>query len=276
MKKDISKKAIWGLLVSSSIVISGFTQEKPAAMWHFDEESGATCGDAVNSAVAGKLHGNVTWGNVADGTAISRAAVVFNSTETEGQWVDFGNSKDVKEIGSLRDKQGLTVMCYFKSSRWKEMDAATPFVQKYEWGLHKGWMLGSRSDGRVGMWLMGGNTEGKGDNVIAAIPCSEISLNAWHHACGVIDQEQKEARFYLDGELKAVGFIRKGYIMPDPDYVAGQRLLVGHSGLQPGGQPWDYAAFAGAIDEVVIFTRALNAVEIAASIVDFRKGDASK
>jgi uncharacterized repeat protein (TIGR01451 family) len=87
-----------------------------------------------------------------------------------------------------------------------------------------------------------------------ATPLYLLNDGAWHHVAAVVDRTQTpcQVRMFVDGKLSGTSFTPMlGSVSPGP-------LLIGQSTLEPP------EAFAGCLDEVEIFRRALSDPEVIA------------
>jgi hypothetical protein len=87
---------------------------------------------------------------------------------------------------------------------------------------------------------------------------SSIESDRWHHVAGVRDAEKRRVMLYVDGKKMAEGEDHSGEVDTTVDWSVG--TMIG-SNNEPDHNV-DRHFFHGAIDEVMIFRRALDATEV--------------
>src|SRR5213076_3340337 len=197
------------------------------AAYAFNEGSGTTVADASGNGNTGTING-ATW------TAAGRygSALVFDGTST---------SVTVANAGSLRLTTGMTLEAWV-----------------YPTGALTGWraVIDKNVDG---YYLMASSDQGNRPAVGGAWPPGArimygptgLGLNTWTHLAGTFDGAM--VRLYVNGELVAS--------------QAQTAALTATAGtLQIGSDSYAGENFAGRIDEVRIYNRALTAAEIQADM----------
>jgi hypothetical protein len=117
-------------------------------------------------------------------------------------------------------------------------------------GPFKGWSFYLQSGGRLSLQIANGAPGSGFTNYESA---TSVSLNVWHHVAVTVDRDSATGLiFYLDGVQAGVfnPTGRQGSLTP-----ASSPLRVGNSAITTNN-------FAGCIDEVEVFSRALSAAEI--------------
>ena len=154
---------------------------------------------------------------------------------------------------SFNDYEGITVMV------WVKADPEDPHIyeilsqkQRTEKGQFRGWHIRKTE---TGGWMC---EFSDGDSRIRyAPPFTQQPINDgdWHLIGFTTDTRRKEARFYYDGNLKAV-FSTEGFEIP----FTGTALSTGADALSDNPQS---DAFNGMIDELGIWSRALSPSQVA-------------
>lgn len=202
--------------------------KEPVAIYRFDENSGSVANDESFNENNGTIIGAL-WSN-----GRVSAAVSF---EDNGDLVNCGHG------ASLNIRNALTVMAWFMAAD----DCAvrtSAIVSKdgskgYQLKLVKGSVNASLLINRVRYNVYG----------TAKIPSGE-----WHHLAATYDGAA--IRVYLDGELEGAKSIR-GRIDDSAEYD----LIIG--GAYSDSSSW---RAAGAIDDVIIYDKALSQSEIASAL----------
>lgn len=101
--------------------------------------------------------------------------------------------------------------------------------------------------------LLNSNGTSTGRTILSGGP---LTAGTWHLIAGTYDATEEGLRFYLDGqEVGFVGHTGGIHVTTDP-------VLIGKADRQGSGHPTSY--YAGLVDELQIYDRALSAAEIQA------------
>jgi Concanavalin A-like lectin/glucanases superfamily len=211
-------------------------QHGPIAAWSFEEGKGATVEDVTGDGHEGTIEG-AQWVRGKYGEALK--------FDGEGDAVKVPNSPDFDLT------EGFTIESWVRpesaSSEWapilaKEIGGGKA-AHELAWWLYEG---GSSSN------VPSGGTEptpGKRSEATAEDP---LPVDVWSHVALTYDGSQ--VRLYVDGELVDYSSVPAG---PPP---------VTEGELQIGAATEHDDDFAGRLDEVKIYNRALNAAEIVSSM----------
>src|SRR5262245_3535137 len=208
------------------------------AHWSFDGTVGAAVRDDSGPALDGVLVNHPPLVPGVNGRALS-----FNGAN---QWVDIGDPVALRLTGSM------TLSAWIKSSAFPVDDAA--IVSDYS-GL--GYQLDTTID--EGPRTIGFKLANSAGRFMARYGRTPLAKNRWYHVAGVYDAEAKTLDVYLNGRLDngcAMG------VITSRQHVSGEKAFVGRRGS------WRGFEFAGTIDDVRIYSRALTADEIARQVED--------
>lgn len=231
--------------------------------WRFNEGTGTVTQDYSGYGNNGTLTNMNTGidnctGNCSGWTTSGKFG---NAIQFDGvnDYVNMGKGNGFLDFSS--NQSSFSVSAWFKSKYWKSGDSSNELVKKYSWGLHDGWVLIGRGGDICGMQLMSKTIMSADSNRYTYVSCSSnVSLNQWHHAVGVVNRNVNQVSFYLDGRLTGSVSILNWTLAN----TSNMNLLIGHEGSPIGGM-WNYSAFNGTIDEIRIYNRALSPEEINAS-----------
>ena len=212
------------------------------AHWQFDETNGA----AVSDSSGNGLHGILKEG----------AALVSgwkgNAVKLDGHdYVDFGNPLPLRLTGSM------TATAWINSESFPGDDAVIvanrdgrPYGAQGP-GTNTGFQLDTSLD--MGFRAAGfGLVDTSGIRVFRA-GATRLSLRTWYHVAGVYDASTRSIDLYLNGQLD--NGLMRGQV-PSCQASPNRNVSIGRLPDSPGYE------FAGLIDEVRIYSRALTAEEI--------------
>lgn len=210
-------------------------------------------GDAQDA--SGHSHHGAVNGSPGYTAGKSGQCLEFADTASPRQYVNLGQPADLQ----FGPADSFTVSVWvnhsgpFPDNRATGGSASDPAIlSNKDWnnGAQPGWFIGAGADGRW-QWNAG---DGK-NRVDYDGPAAQLSDGRWHHLCVVHDRSAHEARLFYDGALaatrplSAIGSLDAA----KPTAVAADGEL---------GSAWP-DGFAGRIDEVKIWRRALLDSEVA-------------
>ena len=215
----------------------GGREEGLLGYWRFDEASGETVGNTATNAFAGALTNGAGW-------VESQAAVALEPVA--GQCLKFdgvNGSVQVAHAGDL-NAYPLTATAWFRTTN--AANVVQGVVSKYADASGNGWTLVVQN-GR----LRGFYYRTLSNVALDVTSVAVVADGVWHHAALVVDAAG--GRLLLDGT------------------VVGSGSWVGPAGAPTGTEPLQIGRyfsypnrFAGAIDEVTVWNRALATSEIQA------------
>jgi hypothetical protein len=225
----------------------------------------ATSGDPVSArgaTVPGELEAHWTFDDTGDRAVLDSSGHGLNGTfrgkpmrvpgvmggavklDGSSDYIDFGHSTAFRLVGSM------TITAWINSTSYPVDDAA---------------IVSSRNNNNVGYQL--DTTVDRGSRTIgfklndecgrsmARYGRTPLSVNTWYHVAGVYDAEVHKMDVYLNGELDD-GFLLGS--VSGAQRISRQRVYVGR---RTSSRRFD---FAGAIDDVRIYSRALTKSDIGA------------
>ncbi|WP_407931469.1 FG-GAP-like repeat-containing protein, partial [Ignavibacterium album] len=197
-----------------------------------------TFDDNTNDLSGNNLHGQIS-GSVPFVTGKHGRAVQFNGNAN--------NYVKVPHNNLLNFNGSFTITAWINSA-----DTVTPSHV-----ISKGRDIASAySIGRGGKTISFNNSYGIGSG--AYFPGS-FPYNEWHFVAGVIDNETKTAKYYLNGVKK----VELSWGSFSPEITTEYPLVFGRHFTDPNGSPYNYPyPFTGLLDEVRIFDKALTESEI--------------
>jgi hypothetical protein len=207
------------------------------ALWHFDENTGLSAGDSTGHGYLGSLQNNPVW-------ISSSAPVVFNQIAVNALALDGTNGYVV--VNDTNDLSGFpfTAMAWFRTTN--NLLNAQGIVSKYADASANGWTIVVQSGQLRAFFYRNGDF---GNYAIDATSAGTVADGAWHHAALTVDASG--GKLYLDGSL--VG--QSSWSGPPGGTSSSEPLQI--------GRYYNYdARFAGAIDEVAVWNRALSASEV--------------
>jgi hypothetical protein len=203
------------------------------AYWSFEGVTGSTVGDDSGSGVTAMVVGGATF---VDGAA--GEAVTLNGND---QWLDAGDPLALRLVGSM------TITAWINSSAFPRDDAAIVSAHS---GL--GYQLDTTID--TGPRTIGFKLANAAGQLMARYGRTPLQLNRWYHVAGVYDSAAKTLDVYLQGRPDNGCLIGELTTTQRP---SGMHTFIGRRSGRRGFE------FAGSIDDVRIFSRALTSHEIA-------------
>ena len=215
------------------------------AAYPMDAGSGATISDVSGNGLAGTING-ATW----------TTGRLNNALQFDGQ-------NDFVNLGTnpLLYPQGSTSL-----SAWMKFSGLYGFLFSNWWGPgFRGFHVGVWGDGENGpnatnFGIFVGNDALIDDQIEGP---SKYNDNQWHHVVAVYDQQNLQLRLYVDGALVA----NKTTTVSNLQYGAStaSQVRLGASALSNGS--WYH--FAGVIDELKLYGRALSDADAAALFTNY-------
>jgi glycopeptide antibiotics resistance protein len=201
------------------------------AHWTFDTVVGRVVTDSSGNGLDGNLVGGVTAVEGKRGLALS-----FDGVR---DCLDFGSPVALRLMGSM------TITAWIYSTSFPVDDAAIVS------SLDPGYQLDTTID--RGPRTIGFKLNTLGGEVIARYGQTVLVRDTWYHLAGVYDAEARTLSVYLNGQLDD-GFLLGS--VPAVQQATYRHVFVGRRPSIPGFE------FAGLIDDVRIFSRALRKDEI--------------
>lgn len=196
------------------------------AYWRFDEGSGIDVRDCTANALHGKLEAG-TWVQGAKGTALA----------FDGGWVDFGNAPLFNKAGPF------TVLVWARQDPHDAGGTSQYIVGKTTSAGNNGWRLATQGSQYA--------FSTSGDGGVQAF-AGGVTIGKWTHVAAVYIPSTA-VEIYVDGQLLTRNPSSKSAaLVPTADEL---RIATKGDNTFP---------FTGAIDEVRLYDRALDAAEIAA------------
>ena len=204
----------------------------PVGLWHFDEGSGTTAGDSSEYSNNGAING-ASWVDGKVGKALE-----FDGSD------NYVSVPDREELSGGAGKD-MTLEGWFKGDDVGTSTFGKCLISKSLDGNYKDYQLMVMNNELRFLFENGG---GNGPDFTGG----RLSNGVWYHVAVTWDATTRKAILYLDGA--AVNSQTTTYDMPDTT----SPLYIGKKGYAPEQY------FNGAIDEVMIYNRALSAEEILA------------
>lgn len=202
--------------------------------WTFESAGATSVVDVSGNGLNGTLVNKPT---VTDG--IDGRSLTLNGTN---QYVDLGDPLALRLTGSE------TISAWINASSFPVDDAAVV-------SDHSG--LGYQLDTTVdrGPRTIGFKLANAFGQLMARYGRTPLALNTWYHIAGVYDAQAQTLNVYLNGKQDN-GYLRG--TVTNRQHVSGMKAYIGRRASEPGFE------FAGAIDDVRIYSRALTQSEIEA------------
>jgi VanZ family protein len=200
------------------------------AHWTFDEMEAGLTYDSSSNGLDGKLIGGAA---LADG--IHAMAVRVDGAK---DYVNFGHPVGLRLMGSM------TICAWINSTSFPRDDAVIV-------SSSPGYQLDTTVD--KGPRTIGFKVNDPCGNTMARYGATELVRDRWYHVAGVYDADARTLNVYMNGHLDN-GFL-KGRVAP-AQKASNQPVCVGR---RPDFEGFE---FAGLIDDVRIYSRALTRVEI--------------
>ena len=204
------------------------------AGYAFNETIGTTASDASGNGLNGTLTNGPTWSTGKYGGAVNLDGV--------NDYVDLGNPVALRITGSM------TVTGWINSSAFPRDDAT--IVSKRD-SNNSGFQLDTTVD--RGLRGIGFKLTGNSGGDMFRYGATALQLNTWYHVAGVYNAASGTLNVYLNGQLDngaLVGTVVTSQQNSTQNVNIGRRS--GNSGYE----------FAGRVDDVRIYNRALTAAEI--------------
>lgn len=234
-----------GLLFSGALWAGSLTGM--VGNWHIDEEKGQTVSD---------LSGNRLHGTLGPTSAVEAEDPVWTTRRFDTAALEFDGVEDyvrVRHSNALQPAR-ISVEAWVRGTT-VFTDHPRAIVAKSADGCHKGaYSIYTGNDGGISFYVASADSYAESPAADPAI----VWDGAWHHVVGTYDR--KAVRFYLDGAEVGTGTPASfpiGY-----NTFTARDMYIGDydGGLQCGNQ----GNFAGSIDDVRVWNRALTPAEVAA------------
>ena len=204
------------------------------AWWTFDAETGRTIPDTSANQLSGVLVNQPPFVTGVAGRAIG--------LDGASQWIDFGDPVSLRLTGSM------TISAWINPSSFPRDDAA--IVSNLSPRL-LGYQLDTTID--EGPRTIGFKLADSSGRLMARYGKTPLATHQWYHVAGVYDAEARTLDVYLNGRSDN-GCLR-GHVTTR-QHASGFGVFVGRRAGDTGFE------FAGAIDDVRIYSRALAQAEI--------------
>ena len=228
---------------------------------HFDEGSGAEVTDASGHLPQGDVQYQYLTPAYTDPMdpewreiGVENGSLLFDGASTSIAY-------DAEEICIEGDALTISVWVAPRAFEWDDPNAAdagnahlTAIVGQYYKDEKQGFLLGYQRFGRLCFEV------GTGDDWFTLwADEARLERNAWNHVAAVFDGEKDQMALYQNGELVASAPV-------NPDAVISpalkESLLIGKNGYGEQIPAGNYQMFAGLMDELSLYSRALSAEEI--------------
>ena len=203
------------------------------AEWRFDEDNGRIVLDSSGHNLNGVFHGRPRRV-----PGLMGGAVQFDDAK---DYIDFGHSTALRLTGSM------TITAWIRSTSFPVDDA--PIVSQL---TNSGYQLDTTID--KGPRTIGFKLTNACSGLMARYGATPLVNGTWYHVAGVYDAQAKTMDVYLNGR-------------PDNGFLLGPvtgSQLSSRSSVYVGRRPMGTFEFAGAIDDVRIYSSALTKTEIVA------------
>jgi hypothetical protein len=202
--------------------------------WTFDETGDRAALDSSGHGLNGTFRGKPMRVPGVKGGAMK--------LDGSSDYIDFGHSTALRLVGSM------TITAWINSTSYPVDDAAIVSNRG-----DVGYQLDTTVD--RGPRTIGFKLNDECGRMMARYGRTPLSVNTWHHVAGVYDAEAHTIDVYLNGELDD-GFLLGS--VSGAQRSSRQRVYVGRRSSSRGCE------FAGAIDDVRIYSRALTKSDIGA------------
>ena len=206
------------------------------AFWKFDQDTGRIAEDSSGLGVIGRFAGKPTLVS-----SVARRAVLLDD---ENSYINFGHPSSLRLAGSM------TISAWINSTSYPFDDAA--IVSSYNSSsLVSGYELSTTVN--RGRRTIGFKIAGECGHLTVRYGATPLAVGAWYHVAGVYDASTRRLNVYLNGE-------------PDDGVLLGsvpgaQRASRSNVYLGRRSDRADFE-FAGFIDDVRVYSRALTKGEI--------------
>lgn len=217
-------------LLMSNPAFAAINVDDITAMWLFDEGEGTNATDSSGNGNDGTIHG-ATWVDGKFGQALE-----FNGTDN---WVEVPHSQSVGfEAGT-----SFTLTIHFKGTKVGGSLAGKNYEDKSQvlpWYM----LWNNGNDNKVAFFLR--NTASQSFRPIST---TEIGDDQWHFVAGVANAETGKTSLWIDGKME-----------DELDFDTESGYGTGEGVFHIGRHFDRYSA--GIIDEVVLFSAALNEADL--------------
>lgn len=203
------------------------------AHWTFDEMVARVIDDSSGNGLDGTLIGGTVLADGILGTAVR--------LDGKNDYVDFGHPVDLRLMGSL------TICAWINSISFPSDDSAIVSTHTHD----PGYQLDTTVD--TGPRTIGFKLGNPCGNTMARYGATEVVRDTWYHVAGVYGADAQTMNVYLNGHLD--DGLLEGPVAP-AQQATSQPVCVGR---RPDLEGYE---FAGLIDDVCIYSRALEQVEI--------------
>jgi hypothetical protein len=217
---------------------TGGTSKEPGLVghWRFEEGTGSVARDSSGRNNHGEVFGR--WAAGASGTGVATGGAPGAVTIRDGADFHFGTSS-------------FSIACWVHPERFD-----TRLMGKEDFP-RTWWVINLLADGRVELVLGEGRERGKTVRPTSARP---LEKERWTHFAFTVDRERGVARWYLDGKLDTTTTI--------PPTLSGSLSVEGKDLRIPSA----HKPFAGRVDELKIYRRALTSADVKACYEDRHGG----
>ena len=213
------------------------------AHWKLDEAHNEITPDASGTGPSGELINGAKFIDGIDGAALKLNGV--------NQYVNFGDSQALRLTGSM------TISAWINSSAFPRDDAA--IVSAFS-GL--GYQLDTTID--QGSRTVGFKLANASGRLMARYGKTRLETGRWYHVAGVYDTAARTLNVYVNGRADNGCLFGE---VTDRQRISGLDVYIGKRGAPAGYE------FAGAIDDVRIYSRALEESEIVSDMRASAKGE---
>ena len=214
------------------------------AAWTFDEE-----GDRAADSSGHGLQGTFIH-NPERAAGVRGASVKLDGVQDH---IEVGQSTAFRIVGSM------TITAWIKAARHPVDDAPiVSTLRDCRWGTCGGFQLDTTIDG--GPRTIGFKLYDVCENAVAVTGATPLALDTWYHVAGVYDARAQTMTVYLNGEIDNGKQNR-----PVSSSIRSARgpLQIGRRPTPPRHQEF---LFAGLLDDVRIYSRALSQAEVVAAM----------
>ncbi len=222
-----------------SVTVSNTTSPNPTglvAAYSFSEGRGTTTADSSGNDNTGFLSGQTWYANANDG-----AGLLFNANGA----VDLGNDSSLQLTGSMTIEAWIEPMAF-------PVDDSSIVSKRGPDSSDNGFQLDTTID--TGLRTIGFKLADPNNNNMMRYGKTPLTTGVWQHVAGVYDATARTLHVYLNGVLDD-GVLRG--TVTSAQRNSGQHVLIGE---RPAGS--SETEFAGKMDDVRIYDRALSATEI--------------
>jgi hypothetical protein len=209
------------------------------AAYSFNASSGTTAVDVSGNGNTGVLTNGPLWVAGKNGNGLRLDGV--------NDYVDLGNKVAFQLTGSM------TLSAWINASAFPFNDAA--IISKRQ-SANVGYQLDATID--RGPRTVGFKISDAAGNTVARYGATPLVANTWYHVAGVYDATNRTMKVYVNGKLDNGVLVGR---IPATQPASTQNV---HIGQRPGAPRT--SNFAGVLDDVRIYNRALSQAEIQADI----------